>query len=93
MRDFRDPTASAAAVPDARVVPVASDADRRASRRPWHGRMLEDAAIELSTFQPGGRVFTIASAGCTAMALARRGDRVTAVDVHPGQIDLVGSQP
>ena len=58
------------------------------SRRPWHGRMLEDAAIEMSTFRPGARVFAIASAGCTAMSLARRGDRVTAVDVHPGQIEL-----
>lgn len=64
-------------------------ADAEAARRPWHGRMLEDASIELNAFRPGGRVFAIASAGCTAMALARRGDRVTAVDVHPGQVDLV----
>lgn len=89
MRDSSDPTAPAAAAPGPRVATVPSDVERRASRRPWHGRMLEDAAIELSTFRPGGRVFAIASAGCTAMALARRGDRVTAVDVHPGQIDLV----
>jgi hypothetical protein len=51
--------------------------------------MLEDAAVEMGAFRPGGRVFTIASAGCTAIALARRGDRVTAVDVHPGQIEYV----
>ena len=89
MSELTDPTGSAPAAPAVQVTTTASDVDRRGSRRPWHGRMLEDAAIELSTFRPGGRVFAIASAGCTAMALARRGDRVTAVDVHPGQIDLV----
>jgi len=68
---------------------AASEAEPLAARRPWHGRMLEDAAVELAAFPPGGRVFAIASAGCTAMALARRGDRVTAVDVHPGQVELV----
>ena len=29
------------------------------------GRMYEDAAIERAAFRPGGRVFCIASAGCT----------------------------
>lgn len=51
--------------------------------------MYEDAAIELDTFPPGGRVFCIASAGSTAFALAARGDDVTAVDVNPAQIDYV----
>ena len=34
------------------------------------GRMYEDASIEAGAFPPGGRVFCIASAGCTAMRLA-----------------------
>jgi len=49
------------------------------------GRMYEDAAIESSAFRPGGRVFCIASAGCTAMALAPRHD-VVAVDINPVQL-------
>lgn len=53
------------------------------------GQMYEDSAIELELFEPGGRVFCIASAGCTAFALAARGDDVTAVDVNPAQIMYV----
>jgi hypothetical protein len=53
------------------------------------GRMYEDSALELEAFEPGGRVFCIASAGCTAFDLAARGDDVTAVDVNPAQIDYV----
>jgi S-adenosylmethionine:diacylglycerol 3-amino-3-carboxypropyl transferase len=53
------------------------------------GRMLEDRALELALFPRGGRVFCIASAGCTALALAARGDRVTAVDVNPAQVEYV----
>lgn len=49
------------------------------------GRMYEDAQIELGAFRPGGRVFCIASAGCTAMALAPRHE-VVAVDVNPVQL-------
>lgn len=49
------------------------------------GRMYEDAAIEASAFAPGGRVLCIASAGCTAMALAPRHD-VVAVDINPVQL-------
>jgi S-adenosylmethionine:diacylglycerol 3-amino-3-carboxypropyl transferase len=49
------------------------------------GRMYEDPAIELAAFRPGGRVFCIASAGCTAMALARSHE-VTAADVNPVQL-------
>ena len=49
------------------------------------GRMYEDPAIELAAFRPGGRVFCIASAGCTAMALARR-HPVVAVDINPAQL-------
>lgn len=49
------------------------------------GRMYEDASIELNAFQPRGRVFCIASAGCTAMALAPRHE-VVAVDINPVQL-------
>ena len=49
------------------------------------GRMYEDASIELDAFQPGGRVLCIASAGCTAMALAPHHE-VVAVDINPVQL-------
>lgn len=49
------------------------------------GRMYEDASIELDAFRPGGRVFCIASAGCTAMKLAPRHE-VVAVDLNEEQI-------
>jgi Protein of unknown function (DUF3419) len=54
------------------------------------GRMHEDWSIEASLFPPGSRVLCIASAGCTALALADRGNIVTAVDINPAQIDYVG---
>ena len=47
--------------------------------------MYEDAAIESGAFRPGGRVFCIASAGCTAMKLAPRHE-VVAVDINPVQL-------
>ena len=53
------------------------------------GQMYEDSAVELEAFKPGGRVFCIASAGCTPFDLAARGDDVTAVDVNPAQIAYV----
>ncbi|HEX3629011.1 MAG TPA: DUF3419 family protein [Candidatus Dormibacteraeota bacterium] len=53
------------------------------------GQMYEDAGIELAVFPSSGRVFSIASAGSTSMALAARGLRVTAVDINPAQIDYV----
>jgi hypothetical protein len=53
------------------------------------GRMYEDSAVELDAFEPGARVFCIASAGCTAFDLAARGDDVTAVDVNPVQVEYV----
>lgn len=49
------------------------------------GRMYEDASIECGAFRPGGRVFCIASAGCTAMKLAPRHE-VVAVDINPAQL-------
>ena len=53
------------------------------------GLMYEDCSLELAAFEPTGRVFCIASAGCTALALAARGARVTAVDVNPAQVAYV----
>jgi S-adenosylmethionine:diacylglycerol 3-amino-3-carboxypropyl transferase len=53
------------------------------------GWMYEDSGVELEAFEPGGRVFCIASAGCTAFDLAARGDDVTAVDVNPAQIEYL----
>lgn len=52
------------------------------------GRMYEDAALELRLFPPGGRIFCIASAGCTAIALSPRHE-VVAVDVNSAQIEYV----
>jgi S-adenosylmethionine:diacylglycerol 3-amino-3-carboxypropyl transferase len=49
------------------------------------GRMHEDASIELGAFRPGGRVFCIASAGCTAIALSRHHE-VVASDINGVQI-------
>lgn len=53
------------------------------------GRMHEDSRIEAGVFPKGARVFAIASAGCTALSLARRGDLVTAVDINPAQCEYV----
>jgi len=53
------------------------------------GQMYEDAAVELAVFPQSGRVFAIASAGTTSMALSRRGLDVTAVDINPAQIEYV----
>jgi S-adenosylmethionine:diacylglycerol 3-amino-3-carboxypropyl transferase len=58
---------------------------RDGPRKLLFGHMYEDAAIEWGAFQPAGRVFCIASAGCTAMKLARRHD-VVAVDINPVQL-------
>jgi S-adenosylmethionine:diacylglycerol 3-amino-3-carboxypropyl transferase len=51
--------------------------------------MFEDAELELGVFAPGSRVFCVASAGCTAFALAEHGCDVTAVDVNPAQTEYV----
>ena len=49
------------------------------------GRMYEDFAIERAAFKAGGRVFCIASAGCTAIRLAPDHE-VVAVDINPAQL-------
>jgi S-adenosylmethionine:diacylglycerol 3-amino-3-carboxypropyl transferase len=49
------------------------------------GRMFEDWTLESSLFSPGGKVFCIASAGCTTLELAARGHLVDSVDINPAQ--------
>ena len=49
------------------------------------GRMFEDVSIELEAFRGKGRVFSIASAGCTAIALSAEHD-VVACDINPVQL-------
>jgi len=63
-------------------------AARAGSRKLLFGCMYEDAEIELRAFQPGGRIFCIASAGCTAMKLAARHTAV-AVDINFAQVAYV----
>lgn len=65
---------------------------RRGEPRVLFGRMYEDSAIERAAFAPGGRVFCIASAGCTAMQLATRHDSVVAVDINPAQLAYAGQR-
>jgi S-adenosylmethionine:diacylglycerol 3-amino-3-carboxypropyl transferase len=50
------------------------------------GETYEDAALELRSFPPRSRVFSIAGAGSTARTLAAAGHYVTAVDISPAQI-------
>jgi S-adenosylmethionine:diacylglycerol 3-amino-3-carboxypropyl transferase len=47
--------------------------------------MYEDPSIELEVFRGKRRIFTIASAGCTARALATAHD-VVACDINPAQL-------
>jgi S-adenosylmethionine:diacylglycerol 3-amino-3-carboxypropyl transferase len=63
-------------------------AARAGSRKLLFGCMYEDAEIELRAFQPDGRIFCIASAGCTAMRLATC-HAVVAVDINPVQLAYV----
>lgn len=64
---------------------------RAGPRKLLFGRMYEDAEIELSAFEPGGRIFCIASAGCTAMRLTAY-HTVVAVDINPVQLVYVQRQ-
>jgi S-adenosylmethionine:diacylglycerol 3-amino-3-carboxypropyl transferase len=54
-------------------------------KRILFGRMYEDVEIERAAFEPGGRVFCIASAGCTALGLCDRHE-VVACDLNPTQL-------
>ena len=58
---------------------------RAAPRRVLFGHVYEDVAIERKSFASGGRIFCIASAGDTAMALAEQ-HPVVAVDINPVQL-------
>ncbi len=58
---------------------------RRGPGKLLFGCVYEDASIELGAFPSGGRVFCIASAGCTAMKLAPHHE-VVAVDLNPVQL-------
>jgi S-adenosylmethionine:diacylglycerol 3-amino-3-carboxypropyl transferase len=58
---------------------------RAGSRKLLFGCMYEDAEIELRAFHPGGRIFCVASAGCTVMKLAAS-HTVVAVDINPVQL-------
>jgi hypothetical protein len=58
---------------------------RRGPQRVLFGRMYEDVEIERSAFRPGGRVFCIASAGCTALSLCDR-HKIVACDINPAQL-------
>jgi len=58
---------------------------RRGPSRLLFGRMHEDSAVERAAFPPDGRVFCIASAGCTAIELAQ-GHEIVAVDLNPVQV-------
>lgn len=62
---------------------------REGSHKLLFGRSYEDASIEWEAFRGRTRVFCIASAGDTAMALARDHD-VVAVDLNPMQVMYVG---
>jgi S-adenosylmethionine:diacylglycerol 3-amino-3-carboxypropyl transferase len=58
---------------------------RHGARGILFGRMYEDASIELGAFAARGRIFCIASSGCTAIALAACHE-VVAVDINPVQL-------
>ncbi|MGH7295435.1 MAG: DUF3419 domain-containing protein, partial [Polyangiaceae bacterium] len=64
---------------------------KRGPSKVLFGRMYEDTAIELGAFRPGGRVFCIASAGCTAMALASEHE-VVAIDINHDQLAYAASR-
>ena len=64
---------------------------RRGPSELLFGRMHEDSSIEARAFRPGGRIFCIASAGCTAMELSRHHE-VVAVDVNAVQIAYARSR-
>ena len=57
-------------------------------RKLLFGRVYEDSSVEQRAFASGGRVFCIASAGCTALALSNEHD-VVACDINPAQIEYV----
>jgi S-adenosylmethionine:diacylglycerol 3-amino-3-carboxypropyl transferase len=73
--------------PDSAATFWTSGSLRRGSPKLLFGWTHEDAAIELDAFAGLRRVFCIAGAGCTAMALAAAGHDVTAIDINPFQVE------
>jgi S-adenosylmethionine:diacylglycerol 3-amino-3-carboxypropyl transferase len=65
---------------------------RKGDAKLLFGQMWEDAAIECQLFAKAKSVFAIASAGCTALALARQGGKVLACDINPCQSNYVQSR-
>ena len=65
--------------------------NRVASQRLLFGHMYEDVAVEERAFASGDRLFCIASAGDTALALAER-HSVVAVDINPVQLAYARSR-
>lgn len=61
------------------------------SHRLLFGQMYEDVEIEREAFRNRYRVFCIASAGCTAMALSDRHE-VVACDINPKQLAYAESR-
>jgi len=61
------------------------------SQRILFGHMHEDAEIEREAFRGRGRVFCIASAGCTAIELSRTHE-VVACDINPVQLAYAESR-
>ena len=87
------PTRASAADQGVRpTTPWQSGSFRATSPKLLFGRMFEDPSIELHAFPPHSRVFSIASAGCTARALAAAGHQVTAVDINPLQLAYAQSR-
>lgn len=77
---------SATGTSPAETVWVAGSFDERVSgRQILFGRMYEDSELEREAFRGRARVLCIASAGCTAMALAPEHE-VVAVDINPVQL-------
>ncbi len=71
---------------DHSTTPWQAGSFRRGTPQLLFGSMYEDPLIEIDSFAPGSRVFCIASAGCTALALSAAGHDVTAVDINPEQL-------
>ncbi len=65
---------------------------RRRDAQLLFGQMYEDPCVEIDAFTGKERIFCIASAGCTAIALAAKGHQVTAVDVNTAQISYVAAR-
>lgn len=64
---------------------------RRGPHQVLFGRVYEDPRIELAAFTRGSRVCCIASAGCTAIALASHHE-VVAVDINADQLEYAAQR-